>query len=117
VLVYLKEPMGCSTIKGRRVYGKFYALGSFGPTSVPRKTFLEYKSVLEEVEITKKWLFKKTGKHFPTGFKITGLSLVDFDVVINIAKLLGIEYIKSRKPTSKERAALNRAIVGKVDAL
>ena len=109
--------MGCSTIKGRRVYGRFYAFGSFGPANISRKTFLEYKSVLEEIEISQKWLLKKTGEKFPVAFKTSELHLIDFDVVIDIAKLLGIEYIKSRRPSSTEQAALRRAIIGKVDAL
>ncbi len=109
--------MGSSTINGRGVYGRFYALGSFGPTNVTRKTFLKHKNILEEIEITKEWLLKKTGKCFPVGFKTGELHFLDFDVTIDIARLLGVEYIKSRKPSSTEQAALRRAIIGKVDAL
>lgn len=117
VLVYLKEPMGCSTVNGRRVYGEFYALGSFGPTNVPRKMFLENKSILEEIELTQKWLFEKTGKSFPTGFKTSSLHLLDFNLVIEIAELLGIEYIKSKKPSSIEKSSLRRSISKLIDTL
>jgi hypothetical protein len=115
--VYLKEPMGCSTINGRRVYGRFYAYGSFGSTNLPRSVFLKHKDILEEIEISQEWLLEKTGKHFPCAFKTSELYLLDFDVIIDIAKLLGIEYIKSRKPTSAEQGALRRAIVNKIDSL
>jgi hypothetical protein len=109
--------MGCSTVGGYSVHGEFYALGSFGPANIPRDIFLKHKSVLEEIEISQEWLFKKTGRHFPCSFKPTELYMVDFDITIKIAELLGIEYIKSRKPTSIEKAALRRAIIQKIDAL
>lgn len=109
--------MGCSTIEGRRVYGRFYAYGSFGPVSIPRKLFLKHKEILEEVVISKRWLKEKTGKDFPVEFKTSELYTFDFDTTINIAKLLGIEYIRSRKPTSKEQAALRKAIITKIDSL
>ena len=117
VLVYLKESMGCSTINGHRVYGRFYAYGSFGPTSLSRKVFLKHKEILEEAEISKEWLRSKTGKEFPTGFKISELYNFDFDTTINIAKLLGINYIKSKKPTSAEQSALRKSIMNKIDSL
>jgi hypothetical protein len=117
VLVYLKESMGCSIVNGHRVCGRFYARGSFGPTNMPRATFLKNKSVLEEIEITPSWLFQKTGKIFPIGFKTTELPKLEFDVVIDIAKSLGIEYIKSRKPSGAEESALRRTIIRVIDLL
>jgi hypothetical protein len=109
--------MGRSIVDGHHVYGKFYAFGSFGPTNISRKTFLEHKGTLEEIEITQEWLLKKTGKRFPTGFKTTELHSVDFDVVIKIASLLGIKYIKSKKPSSIERSALRRSVIKSIDSL
>lgn len=117
MLVYLKESMGRSIVSGHRVCGRFYARGSFGPTNMPRATFLKNKSVLEEIEITPSWLFQKTGKIFPTGFKTTELSRLEFDVIIDIAKLLGIEYIKSKRPSGVEESALRRAIIRIIDSL
>lgn len=109
--------MGCSVIEGRRVYGRFYAYGSFGPTNLPRALYLKHKEVLEEIEITPEWLKNKTGKDFPIGIKPTEFFQVDFDIVIDIAHQLGIEYIKSRSPTTLEQSALRRAIIKKIDAL
>ena len=109
--------MGSSTISGHRVYGRFYAYGSFGPTNMPRPTFLKNKSVLEEIEITTEWLLEKTGKAFPVSFKTTELSHLNFDVVIDIAKLLGIEYIKSKVPSAAEQSALRRTIIKRIDLL
>lgn len=117
MLVYLKEPMGYSVIDGRRVYGRFYAHGAFGPVNLPRSVYLEHKDILEEIEISKEWLKKKTGKEFPASFKTSELFLLDFDVTVEIAALLGIDYIKSKTVTRKQKAALHRAIISKIDML
>jgi hypothetical protein len=118
VLVYLKEPMGYSTICGRRVYGQYYSYGRFGATAIPRAAYFENKDKLEEAEITKDWLEGKTGCKFPpVSFKTTELGKLDFDVVIKIARGLGIKYIRNRKITTEEKKALNRAIVHFIEKL
>ena len=109
--------MGRSTVDGYNVYGKYYAYGTFGPTNLPRSVFVKNKDVLEEIEIDKGWLLKKTGNAFPTSFKTTELYTFDFDVTVQIARLLGIDYIKSKNPSTKEQSALRRAIINKLDAL
>lgn len=117
MLVYLKESMGCSTVDGYKICGKYYAYGSFGPANIPRSVFIKNKDILEEVEMSQKWLYKKTGEHFPLAFKTSTLRTLDFDTVIAIAKLLGIKYIKGKKNTVSQKAALRRAIIRKIDAL
>lgn len=118
MLVYLKEPMGCSDISGRRVYGRFYAYGSFGPTQIPRGVFFKNKDVLEEAQITGSWLSERSGKLFPSvSFKTTELYLLDFNMLIRIADLLGIKYIRSRKPSAAEKKALGRAVVTRIEQL
>lgn len=115
MLVQLKEPMGYSTIGGHRVYGKYYAYGSFGPTSVPREVYFSNREILEEVAITGKWLGKKTGRQFPNiSFFTTKMSELDLETTIKIARLLGIEFIKTRKPN---KTALSRTIVKRIEAL
>lgn len=115
MLVRLKEPMGYSTIEGHRVYGKCYSYGSFGPTSIPKKVYFKYRDILEEVEITGKWLSEKTGKQFPSvKFFITRMSTLNLETTIEIATLLGIKFIKTKEPN---QAALSRAVVKRIEAL
>jgi hypothetical protein len=116
MLVYLKEPMGYSTIEGKRVYGRYYSYGSFGPTDIPRKVYFKHRDVLEEVKVTGDWLSKKTGKVFPSvSFRTTRMSDdLDLETTIEIAELLGIKYIRTKKT---DRAALHRAIVKRIELL
>lgn len=115
MLVRLKEPMGYSTIDGRRVYGKHYAYGSFGPTKVPRRVYLKNRDVLEEVEITGEWLSKQTNKLFPdVKFLITRMSELTLEETLRIAELLDIKFIKTR---NINKAALSRSIVKRIEAL
>ena len=118
MLVYLKEPMGRSIVDGYKVYGRYYSYGSFGHTNLPRKTFLKNKDVLEETPITGAWLTKMTGKFFPSlSFLTSEFYLVDYDIVITMAKSFGIEYIKSRQTTFKERGTLRRLVIKQIDSL
>ena len=118
MLVYLKQPMGCSTINGRRVYGKFYAYGSFGPINIPRADYFANKEILEVAVITDEWLAKKTGKVFPkVSFQTTEPYLVDFEIIKEMAGLLGMTYISSKNPTSSQQAALRRSVVRLIEAL
>ena len=113
MLVVLKEPMGYSTIDGHRIYGKCYAYGSFGPSSISKKTYFKNKDILEEVEITGSWLSKKTGKIFPNvSFLLTKMSELDLEITIEIARLLDIVPVK--KP---DKAALSRSIVKRIERL
>lgn len=118
MLVYLKEPMGCSDVSGRRVYGRFYAYGSFGPTQIPRSVYFKNRDVLEEAQVTGEWLSERSGKIFPpVSFKTTELYLLDFNMLIQIAGLLGIKYIRSRKPSTNEKKALGRSVVARIEEL
>lgn len=115
MLVRLKEPMGYSTIDNYRIYGKYYAYGSFGPTQVPRKIFFAHKNILEEVEITDKWLNEKTSKVFPRlKFFTTKMADLNLEDTIVLAKLLGIQFIKTK---NINKTALSRAIVKRIEAL
>lgn len=115
MLVRLKEPMGYTSVGGHRVYGKCYAYGSFGATKIPRSVYFKHREILEEVEITGDWLSKKTGKKFPQlSFYLTKMYEVDLDSLINIAQLLGIEFIKTKEPNKN---ALSRAVVKRIEAL
>ena len=113
MLVYHKEPMGYTTIDGKRVYGKFFNYGNFGPTDLPRSVFRKHKDELEEVEYDEKILEKKFGVAFPrVTFKISELWKLDFNKLIDIARLIGIKYIPSRSPTDSERRALRKSVIG-----
>jgi hypothetical protein len=118
MLVYLKEPMGYSMICGRRVYGECYAYGKFGSTVIPRSVYFANKERLEEAEITGEWLRSKTGCDFPAvSFRTTELGKLGFDLIIGIARGLGIKYIRKKKITTEEKKALNRAIVHFIEKL
>lgn len=118
MLVHLKEPMGSSTIDGHRVYGRFYAYGSFGPTHVSREVYFLNKQMLEEAEITSEWLTKKTGRQFPkVTFKTTEFHTVDFELIKEMGRLLGIKYVGRKKTTKVERAAFRRAVVVAIESL
>lgn len=115
MLVYHKEPMGYTSIEGQRVYGKCFSYGSFGPTDISRSLFRKNRDILEEFVYTTKWLEEKFNKKFPNiSFKISEFYKIDFELLVKIAKTIGIEYIKSRKSSDLERRALRRAVLNKI---
>jgi hypothetical protein len=108
--------MGYTSVEGRRVYGEFYSYGRFGPTEITYEEFRQHRSILSEIPITGEWLSKKFGKSFPScSFKYTEMRKLDFGKLIEIAILLGIDYRKPRHPTEKDRRALKKAVIGKID--
>ncbi len=118
MLAYLKEPMGCSTVDGYRVYGKFYDFGSFGPTNIPRRVYSKYRTVLEEAEITRRWLSEAFDCEFPdVTFKATQMIELDFDLVVEIARCMDVSYIQSAKPTATEKRALRETIKRRIEQL
>lgn len=111
MLVYLKEPMGYTQIDGFRVYGEKFAYGSFGSKDVPLSTYKKYEDILEEAEYTQEWLENRYGVEFPPiSFKLSEIKKINMDVLSEIAQCVGIDYIKSYRPTLKEKNALCKAI-------
>lgn len=111
MLVYAKEPMGYLTIGPYRIYGKYFAYGRFGSTDIPRSVFKQHKSVLEEVEYTSEWFKNKFDTAFPDfSFKISEMWKLDFDVLIEVAKIIGIKYIKPKHPSDIEKRALRKSV-------
>ena len=105
--------MGYTTIGDKRVYGKYFNYGRFGPTNIPRSLFKKHQDLLEEVEYDEKILKKIFGVTFPVvKFKISQLYKLDFDKLIEVARLIGIKYIPSRNPTDSQRRALRKSVVG-----
>jgi len=116
MLVYHTEPMGYTSIDGCRVYGEYFSYGRFGPTEVTYEQFCKYRPILREFPITGQWLSQKFGKKFPEcSFKYTEMRRLDFDKLIEIARLLGIDYRKPRHPTGAEKRALKSAVIKKID--
>ena len=114
MLVYLKEPMGYTELDGYRVYGCKYAYGSFGSTDLPMAIYKKYKDRLEHAQYTTEWLEKKFNRPFPKlAFTIDSLYKMDFLVLVEIAKLVGIDYrVRAKKnPTVIERNALRRSVI------
>ena len=115
MLVYHKEPMGYTSIGSKRIYGKFFNYGRFGPANVTRSTFKKHKNILEEVEYDEKILKKIFGVTFPiVRFRISELWKLDFNKLIEVALLIGIPYIPSRTPTYNERRALRKSVIGRL---
>lgn len=112
MLVYLKQPMGYTSVDNKRVYGKCYAYGAFGPTNISMEAYAEHKNILIEAEYTKDWLDKKYNEDFPdTTFKLSELNKIDYATLSKIANLVGIKHHKSRrKPTTSELIALRRSV-------
>ncbi len=118
MLVRTKEPMGYTAIDGKRIYGEGFCYGRFAPTEMSYELFREYRDVLKEVPITTEWLVKRFDTEFPDiilTYENT-YENITFDDLISVAKVLGLEYIKSSKPTKSEKRALRRSIISIIDA-
>lgn len=115
MLVYHIRPMGYTEIEGRRIYGKYFSYGSFGPTDVPRSFYKKHKDKLEEAEYTTVWLEEKFNMKFPdVRFKITEMYKLDFNKLVEVAQKIGIDYIPGRKPTDSQKRALRRSVISHI---
>lgn len=111
MLVYLKNNMSYTILDGKRIYGRKFAYGSFGPTDISISTYKEQQNILEEAEYTKEWLDNKFGKNFPNiTFKLSGLYKIEINILIQIAYCVGIKYLQRYKISVHEKRALCRAI-------
>ena len=118
MLVYLKEPMGCTEIDGYVICGKYYNYGRRGPANVPRKIYLKNKEILKEVPITGEWLSKAFNADFPSvKFTVTEMYRVNWPTLVEIARLRGIEYIGDvrRKSSELQRRALRKNILKRIE--
>jgi len=116
MLVYLNEPMGYSTIDGHRVYGKCFSYGRFGPTDIPFALYKKNKARLEDAVYTPSIIKEMFGISIPdVSFRISKIHLVDFEVLVAIARAFGIDYRVGRsKPTFSERLGLRKAVIAKI---
>jgi hypothetical protein len=111
MLVYLKNAMSYTVLDGKRIYGKKFAYGSFGPTDINIDTYMEKRDILEEAEYTKRWLDNKFNTNLPNvSFKLSELYNIDIKILSKIALCIGIKYFKPRKVSIEEKKALCRAI-------
>lgn len=111
MLVYLKQPMYHTTIDGYRVYGRKYAYGSFGATNIPINVYKQNIDILEEASYHWKWLEEKFVKEFPKiSLDMSNIYYLDIKVLIKIAHLIGIKYIKPRHVTIEQKKTLCRII-------
>lgn len=118
MLVYFKEPMAYANIEGQRVYGKYFARGVFGPTKVSRDTYFKYQDIFENFEYTSEWFARKYNKEFPSiKFDRSNFWTIDFTVVIELAKLIGIDYRggQKREFSDIEKRALRRSILARIE--
>jgi len=111
MLVYLKSPMGYTQIGPYRIYGRKFAYGIFGSTDIPRTIYSENQNILDEADYTKEWLEEKFNIEFPNvSFKLSKLHNLTNKQLIDIARGVGIKYIKNDKLNRKEKYAICRSI-------
>ena len=105
--------MGYTSIGDKRIYGKFFNYGRFGPTNIPRSVFRENKEILEEVEYDEKILNNIFNVEFPVvRFKISEFWRIDFNTLIIMAQKMGIQYVKRQKnPNDIEKRALRKSVL------
>jgi hypothetical protein len=111
--------MGSSQIDGRRVYGKFYAYGSMGPTRIPRGIFKENRDILEEAEFTSDWINSRTGGKLSSNIKFKSYTLkkYNWDILVEIARVLNIKFVKQKRDDSYIKRSLIRSILIKLEEL
>lgn len=114
MLVYLKQPMGYTSIDGKRIYGRHFCHGKFGPTDIPRKLYKKNIDILEEVEYNKEILEEYFPGVFPNiSFKISKLYKLSNDEIVELAHALGIDFIynRNKKMPTIVRRGLSKAVV------
>jgi hypothetical protein len=117
MLVYSKQPMGYTSVGDKRVYGKSFAYGRFGPTEITYKEYMKNRDYLVQHPVTSAWLSSKFDKAFPEA-EFTYENMhddVSFETLVEIANLLEIKYVKKGKPTIAEKRSLRRAIIFTID--
>lgn len=93
MLVYLREPMGYSQVGDKRVYGRSYCRGRFGPTDIAEEEWKKEEDKYIHAEYTKEWLENKFKRTFPTiSFTIDTLKDMDDRTIKNLAVLVGINF-------------------------
>jgi len=99
-----------------RIYGEYFNYGRFGPSDIPKKLFRAHKDILVEAEYTTEWLENKFGGKFPElSFKLSEFWRIETETLIELARLVGVDYINRRgKPTDLELRALRRAVVARI---
>lgn len=116
MLVYLKSPMGYTTLDGIRVYGKYYNYGSFGPSDIPFQTYKRHKDILEDAVYTKEWLESKFKKEFPDiSFTVQDIFGLDSKTLISLARLVGVNYTSNKELTINERYSLRKSLISFLD--
>jgi len=116
MLVYLKEPMGYTTVGKYRVYGRYFDYGRYGPTDIPISLYRENRDVLEDATYTPEIVKEMFSVDIPAvSFRISMMHLVDFDILVEIACAFGIDYHVGRnKPSTSEKMALRRSVIARL---
>lgn len=95
MLVHHKELMGYIQFGNNRIYGRGYAHGSMPPANIPIEIYKKNIDILEPAHYTQSWLEKKFNKKFPAvKFLIRELKHMDDDILIEIARLCGVNYLR-----------------------
>lgn len=112
MLVYLKEPMASTEIDGKRIYGKSYSFGTFGPTELSVEQYKKYRDILIDAEYSSKWIKNKFGTD-SKAFKFSDLKEMPLEELTKFArKSLGLRYHETRTASNiVEKNALLRYIM------
>lgn len=113
MLVYCKNPMGYTSIDGKRIYGRYFARGSMPPTQLNYSSYYKNRGALESSPYTKEWLEKEYGSFFPNVSFIgqRDLSLMAFQTLVQIVRAMGVDYRDTKGKWEDEKAGLIETIL------
>ena len=83
--------MAATEINGKRVYGRRYGYGTFGPANLSIEEYRANKDRLEDAEYPVEWLRAKFGKDIKP-FKFSELKDMEFLDLVAFARTLNMKY-------------------------
>jgi len=118
MLVYAANPMGYLELEGQRIYGRYFAYGSFEPKRISYDTYKRHTNALEEVPIHSKRLEEYFGVPFPDfTFQFSKWGTFPDEHIQDIATSIGIMWRRKNKLSVNETIGLKKAIRNRLDSL
>jgi hypothetical protein len=113
MLVYCRNPLGYTTIDGKRIYGRRFARGSMPPVNLSSIPYWHSRAGLEAVPYTKTWLDAQYGTDFPNVSFVGGRDLMELPcpILIQIVRALGVQYRNTKNSFEDEKPGLVETIV------
>lgn len=111
MFVYLKEPMAYTSIGGKRVCGKLYAYGTYGPSNISIEDYKSNRDKIIDADYPAAWLKQKFGRDVQP-FNFEQLRAMSVDDLIKFTKVtLGIKYFRGEDTDTKTKNALLKALM------